>query len=99
VFSGPFSAEAVVEVVRRLEGEGFHTLLAADHLLESGGCGPTLVAMACDLQSGRVGSPRRFRFAQPGRRRRNPDPVRILAKQFLISTHKLAVLRFRLPPL
>jgi luciferase-like monooxygenase len=54
---GPHSGGSLAELARRLEGEGFDTLLAADHYMpDPMSCGPLLVAAANATTTLRVGS-------------------------------------------
>lgn len=57
VFSAPYTAADVAELARRLEGEGFDTLLAADHHAPNPiACGPVLMTAASATTTLRVGS-------------------------------------------
>ena len=54
---GPQTAQSLAEFARRLEGEGFDTLLVADHYTpDPMSCGPMLVAAANATTTLRVGS-------------------------------------------
>ena len=57
IFGAPYTAVHFVELSRRLEGEGFSTLLAADHYAPNPtACGPVLTAAAGVKTTLRVGS-------------------------------------------
>ena len=56
VFTGHASADAFDELARRVEGQGFSTLLVADHLSNPMACGPMIVAAANATTTLRVGS-------------------------------------------
>lgn len=55
-FTKFFDPRRWTEIARRLEGEGFSTLLAADHYNDLLSCGPLLVAAASATTTLRVGS-------------------------------------------
>ena len=57
VFSAPYTAANLTELARRLEGEGFSTLLVADHYAPNPlACTPVLMAAASATTTLRVGS-------------------------------------------
>lgn len=56
VFTGSYAANKWSEVARRLEAEGFSTLLVADHYLNPMSCGPLLLAAANATTTLRIGS-------------------------------------------
>jgi probable F420-dependent oxidoreductase len=56
IFSDPPTPSSAAEVARKLEGEGFDTLLSADHYMNPVACGPLLMAAACATTTLRVGS-------------------------------------------
>ncbi len=56
VFTGAYEAKQWAEQARRLEAEGFSTLLVADHYGNPMSCGPLIVAAACATTTLRVGS-------------------------------------------
>jgi probable F420-dependent oxidoreductase len=56
VFTGAYGAVEWAELARRLESEGFDTLLVADHYDNPMSCGPLLMAAASATTTLRVGS-------------------------------------------
>ena len=56
VFTDQTSGPAWAEYARRLEGEGFSTLLVADHFANPMACGPLMLAAAAATTTLRVGS-------------------------------------------
>lgn len=56
VFTGGYEARGWTELARRVEGEGFSTLLVADHYANLMSCGPLLTAAATVTTTLRVGS-------------------------------------------
>lgn len=56
VFTGDHVGPAWTELARRVEGEGFSTLLVADHYTNPMACGPLLTAAAAATTTLRVGS-------------------------------------------